>query len=172
MKNMIIYFLFSLLSLVAIGQTTVLVPQQSIKKGGMELSYSCDTAYLHLNLSAPTRGWLAIGFNDRPGIEGTYLLMARVQDGRAEVVAHYTIRPGNYQSLVSLGETEQCTLVSGSEVGNRSLVSFSLPLNRVGKYQKALVPGNPYHLILAYSRDDDFQHHSTMRTSLKFTLCP
>lgn len=143
---------------------------QEVTKNGLKVGWKHEGENIHFSMSAPTDGWIAIGFNTGTGMTGAYLLMGRVVNGKAEVVEHYTSSPGEYKSIIDLGEKAQVTEVSGKENGRSTQISFSLPAKAVNNYQRDLLPNSNYTLIMAYSLEDDFQHHSTMRTSTSVTL--
>lgn len=144
--------------------------ENRISKSGMELQWSYIQDQIHFKIKAPSDGWLAIGFNPNEGITDSYLLMARVIDGRVEVVEHYTLSPGNYKSLEKLGGQSLVQNQKGWEKESSTEVEFSIPINAQTKYRYDLSPGKEYKLILAYSREDDFKHHSMMRTSTNIKL--
>ncbi|NJM94213.1 MAG: hypothetical protein HC842_05725 [Cytophagales bacterium] len=60
--------------------------------------------------------------------------------------------------------------MEGAEKAGQTYLRFSLPVEPASRYQKPLQKGRNYHLIMAFSRDDDFQHHSTMRTAVLIEL--
>lgn len=141
-----------------------------ITKNGMTVRWAPTADSIRFELQAPTTGWLAIGFNQSSELTGNWLLMARVINGRAEVVEHHTLAPGNYQPIAQLGEAQVVQCVSGSETKGATTLAFSLPRNAAGRYQKSLASGSSWQMLLAYSRSDDFQHHSVMRTTTQLTL--
>jgi hypothetical protein len=98
------------------------------------------------------------------------LIIARVINGRPEVVEHFTSSPGMFRPITELGGEILVANIDGEESSQTTTISFSLPIGKATDYQRALVPGQSYFLIMAYSRDDDFQHHSMMRTSIKINL--
>ena len=150
---------------------SVLVQEPNrIAKNGMELEWHFAQELIWFEMSAPTEGWVAIGFNESQTISGNYLLMGRVQNGKSEVVEHATIAPGKYHKIEDLDGSNQILSVSGKEIMGKTTLKFALPINALGPYRKDLKPANEYILLLAYSRDDDFQHHSMMRTSIKIKL--
>jgi hypothetical protein len=165
--GVLIYCLPMLLGSGLVGRK---LQQRSVSKSGMTVNWNCQKNRMFFEMSAKTTGWLTLGFNDTPGIKGAYLLMGRVVDGKAEVVEHYTLQAGDYRPIASLGGTTQVEDVDGVEKNGESTIYFSLPLAVAGKYQKQLVQGKRYHWILAYSREDDFQHHSIMRTAVEVQL--
>ncbi len=136
----------------------------------MTVSWKHEGNRVFFEMTAPTTGWVAIGFNPDEGITATYLLMGRVVNGEAELVEHYTLAPGNYKDIESLGDKVAVANVSGEESGNTSTIRFSLPVKTDGKYQKSLTTELKYTMLMAFSRDDDFQHHSMMRTSTSIKL--
>jgi len=143
---------------------------KTISKNKMKVSWQYKNGRIYFEMSAPTDGWITIGFNSTSGIEGAYLLMGNVEKGKPNVVEHYTINPGNYKTISSLGETPQVKDVSGDEKPNRTVLKFSLPIKVENQYQKDLSEGRAYTMIIAYSHEDDFQHHSIMRTSVNIKL--
>lgn len=144
--------------------------KKTIQKNGMTVSwyYSQDRIFFEMN--APTNGWITIGFNTSSGTKDAYLLMGNIQQDRTELVEHYTLNPGNYKPITTLNAKAQVKDIEGEEIGKQTTLQFSLPIKAFSQYQKDLKPGLEYNMILAYSREDDFQHHSMMRTSLPIKL--
>ncbi len=143
---------------------------KSIKKNDLSVSWYYNEDRIFFEMSAPTNGWLAIGFNSKESIEGTYLIMGNVIKDKANVVEHYTISPGNYKPLTDLNMTVQIKDIQGIEKDNTTKLKFSLPIESFSKYQRPLSKDTAYVLWLAYSQEDDFQHHSMMRTFVNITL--
>jgi DOMON domain len=143
---------------------------QKIAQNGMTVSWYHQNDRIYFGMSAPTNGWLAIGFNVSDDIKGTYLLMGNVVDGKANVIEHYTVGVGNYKPLTAFAVPLQVKHVEGVEDKKITVINFSLPANANNKYQKDLSPGLKYILHIAYSQEDDFHHHSMMRTSINISL--
>ena len=143
---------------------------QSITKNEMVVEWLHRGDRVHFQMEAPTQGWLAIGFNDHDHINQAYLVMGRVVNKKTEVVQYYTSRPGQYRPISQHGATPNVEDIFGEQNDKRTQIKFSLPIQAMSKFERSLLPGKDIFLILAFSREDDFQHHSTMRTSLKITL--
>lgn len=172
-----IYLRISLLALLlfAIGCTTSRAQKtndtQQISQSGMDIAWEHRDGRVYFEISAPTAGWVTIGFNESAGLKGAWLLMGRVVNGKAELVEHHTIGPGNYKPVTELGGTATVQHVSGQESNGTTTLQFSVPARPGGKHQKVLRPGTHYPAtIVAYSRHDDFQHHSIMRTTANIKL--
>lgn len=144
--------------------------KQIVSKNGMEVRWHFQEKRIFFEMNAPTTGWVTIGFNTSKKIKGTYLVMGNVVKGSPNVVEHYTIAVGNYQPIEALGTESQVKNVQGNQNGKRTFLQFSLPVQPISKYQRNLNKGMSYTLLLAYSQEDDFQHHSIMRTSIHIML--
>ena len=143
---------------------------QTISKNRVNVHWHYQGDRIYFEMSAPTDGWVTIGFNQSTGIQGAYLLMGNVINGQTNLVEHYTLSAGNYQPIKKLNGQVQVKDIEGVEKGNKTTIKFSLPILAASKYQKDLSKGSEYVMILAYSQADDFQHHSMMRTSMKVKL--
>jgi len=157
----------------AILTITQIQPQDTMKevrKNNMTVRWKMEKEYIYFEIEAPTSGWVAIGFNETTSLAGTYLLMGRIRNGKAEVVEHYTEKPGNYKPIADLGIPNQVISISGDEKGNLTKLKFSIPISKSSKYHKQLSTESKWTLLFAYSVDDDFQHHSIMRTSVNIKL--
>jgi len=143
---------------------------KEISKNNMTVRWKTEQEIIHFEMEAPTDGWVAIGFNETSSLTGTYLLMGRVKNGKTEVVEHYTSQPGSYKPIVQYGVASQITIISGTETGNFTRLKFSIPVAAASKYHKELLTDSKWTLLMAFSLDDDFQHHSIMRTSVDIKL--
>lgn len=141
-----------------------------IEVNGMVFRWHIAEDRLHVDVSAPTQGWVAVGFNPKRGLAGTHLIMGAVVDGQTTVDDRYIVRIGQHRSISALGGVPSLSHIQGTETADETRLSFSLPLHAPDRFHQTLVPGETYHLLLAYSVDDDFMHHSRMRTHVSFQL--
>jgi DOMON domain len=144
--------------------------QHSIEVNGMKVHWSTVGRDIAFELSAPTTGWIAIGFNETESLAGTYLVMARVRAGVAAVVEYKTLAPGDYRPITALGGRASVVVIGGAEQGNSTSVRFRIPQLVTDGFHKQLLPSSKWRLLVAYSREDDFQHHSMMRTNVEINL--
>lgn len=162
-----------LITLLIANVSTLLMAQgklHTIKKNGMEVQWHNEKDKILFKMTAPTTGWVTIGFNESNTITGAYLLMGRVRQNDAEVVEHFTIGPGNYVPIKTLDDKILISEVSGFVANTVTTISFSVAVSSTCTYQKDLAAGTTYWMTLAYSSEDDFQHHSIMRTSVRIKL--
>ena len=145
-------------------------PEKSITKNGLTVSWSYTTDRIFFSIEAPTNGWVAIGFNQKEELSDTYLIMGSIVQNNVQVVEHYVLEPGNYKPITDLGASSKVTEISGTETKGKTKILFSVPIRSQNKFRKNLRPESVYSLLIAYSMEDDFMHHSRMRTSLKIQL--
>lgn len=143
---------------------------KEISKNKMTVKWKIDQEFIHFDMEAPTDGWVAIGFNETASLAGTYLLMGRIRNGKAEIVEHYTNQPGSYKPIAAYGITNQVLSITGNEIGSNTRLRFTIPISAASKYHKDLLPDTNWSMLIAYSVADDFQHHSIMRTSVNIKL--
>jgi len=143
---------------------------QKIQKNDMFVEWNYQEDKIEFEIKSPTKGWLAIGFSESSSLKGTYLVMGNVIDENVNVVEHYTLKPGLYKPITELGGSAEAIIVSGIESNNNTTIKFLLPIASDSKFKKHLTKGATYNLLMAYSLEDDFQHHSIMRTSVKIKL--
>jgi len=144
--------------------------RSTISKNGMTISWYHHKDRVYFEMEAPCPGWVAIGFNESAALPGTYLVMGNVVNGTATVTEHHTFKPGDYRALPAIGAGNRVEDVSGSQTDNKTIIHFSLPVDGEDKYRKNLSKDLEYSLLIAFSREDDFQHHSIMRTSTTIKL--
>jgi hypothetical protein len=137
---------------------------------GMIFQWAFDKDNLHCKATAPTTGWVAIGFNTKDELSGTNLIMGAVEQDFVTIDDRFIIRPGNHKSITELGGSEALTQRTGSEFGNHTTISFSIPLSVNDKFHHELREGEEYYVLMAFSQEDDFQHHSMTRTTVKIKL--
>lgn len=143
---------------------------QPITKNNMSVSWKIEGAFLHVSMSSPNQGWVAVGFNTADQLVGTNLIMAAVEKGKAVLSDRYIVAVGDHRSVADLGSRPTAKLVEGYENEQGTHITFSIPLKTMDKFHHVLEDGKTYYLLMAYSMEDDFQHHSMMRTSVMIRL--
>lgn len=141
-----------------------------VARHGMQVTWRHRGDRVHFTVSAPTSGWVGIGFNERDDVVGAHLILTHVLAGRAAAVEYSVLAAGDYRPITSLGGSSGIADIAGDERNGVTTVHFSLPQVALGTRQRALSPDRAYFMIMAFSAEDDFAHHSRMRTSVAVTL--
>ena len=80
---------------------------KTISKNKMTVKWHHENEHVYFEMSAPTTGWVTIGFNTNSSLVGSTLLMGNVINGKTSVLEHYTIDLGNYKPIEKLGATSE-----------------------------------------------------------------
>lgn len=113
---------------------------------------------LRIRLTAPTTGWLAVGFDPTSFMNESNLIIGYYDSGSSSVRDDYGTGQFTHDSDVNLGGTSDVELLSGSQSGGETEIEFRIPLDSGDQYDKVLAEGNTYTVIFAYGNDgaDDF----------------
>jgi DOMON domain len=170
--NQLFHFSFWPLMALFLPQCTAqTIPgMQEISQNGMTVTWKIAQERLLLTMRAPTSGWVAVGFNTLEGLAGTNLVMAAVEGQEVRLSDRYIVAPGDHRSVAELGGKPSAMLISGTEDATGTIIQFALPLHAADSFHVALTRGQSLHLLMAFSREDDFAHHSMMRTAVTITL--
>lgn len=128
--------------------------------GGFTFEWKVEdsTGTIRIILTAPTTGWLAVGFEPTAFMNEANLLIGYVSGGAAQVRDDYGTGAVTHESDVTLGGTDNVELIAGSEVSGETVLEFRIPLDSGDAYDKVLVEGTTYSVIFAYGQNgaDDF----------------
>lgn len=141
-----------------------------VERNGMIFEWMIEGANLRGKMLAPTTGWVAIGLNTHSSLKGTNLIIGAVEQEFYRIDDRYIVAPGNHKSMIQMGVEDQIILKNGREWQGTTTIEFTIPLQSKDKYHFQLNEGSEYHLLMAFSAEDDFDHHSMMRTSTKIKL--
>lgn len=140
-----------------------------ISDAGVTFSWTHDSDRLRCMISAPTRGWIAAGFNETSGLRGTRFVMAAVSIRPMRVSERIALVP-DHREITAHGGVPALRDADGSYEEGRSRLSFSLPHKFEDRPALSLRPGSHAHLMLAWSHETEFDHHSAWRRHFPITL--
>jgi hypothetical protein len=98
------------------------------------------------------------------------LIIGYVSDGRVFVSDDYGTWYSSHGSDESLGGNDDVTGLSGKEAGKKTQISFTIPLESGDEYDRLLIPGKKYQILLAYGKKDDFNSIHRKKTVVTITL--
>ncbi len=142
---------------------------KSVEREGVAFKWHHQDDKLFGELSAPTAGWFAVGFNSEQSLRGTYFIIAAVSSAPIHAEEHLAIVP-QHKHFAELGWNETLTRLGSSYTKGRSQISFSIAARPVLQHGVALWPGARTYMMLAWSHERDFDHHSAWREHLDVTL--
>ncbi len=140
------------------GATQTPVPPAEsdfVQEEGFELSWAVEGEEVLVTMSAPTTGWIAVGFHSEGAMKNAQIAIGWVEGETVSLRDDFGTGFTTHASDASLDGTDDLTVVSGSEEGGRTTISFRMPLAGGGSSDRVLVPGEPCHTVMAYGNDED-----------------
>ena len=161
---------FGIVILLCVMANTKTQGQEKITASGITFTYQIIEERLKCSLEAPTNGWIGVGFNTKNAIVGSDLLLFNIIDQQVSSTDLYVKGVGNPVRDIKNGGRNSIVIKEGKERQGYTKVHFSIPLisGDPNDFEHSL--GQKAWLILAYSTDDDFEHHSRVRRHIPFTL--
>jgi hypothetical protein len=101
--------------------------QRSVEGAGVRFEWVIRDAQVLACMQAATTGWVTVGFNTQPTLDGARLVMGRVVNGRAEAQVHIAQPSRHIHRLTPQGK-ERVSEVSGSQSRGITSICFSMPL--------------------------------------------
>ncbi len=146
---------------------------QEINVDDFTLRWATQTGdSLAVELTGPTTGWVAVGFDPEQMMQGANLIIGYVESGTPSLRDDYGVAPTSHAPDTALGGTDDVTINGGDQTGGETTIEFSIPLDSGDSYDKPLSPGNTYPVILARGPDgaDDFTTYHEFVTAAEIEI--
>lgn len=139
--------------------------QHSLTAEKVTFDWSVDGDNLAVKLSAPTEGWVAVGFNPVKRMQGANIILGYVKKGKVKVFDEIGTKPIQHAKDVSQEGKENVTLIGGSEENGTTTIEFTIPLNSGDVHDGVIDPAGDTVVILAYGeRDSRKMGHKSQAT--------
>ncbi len=144
----------------------------SITSAEVEFQWKIEGANLSVILTAPTLGWIAVGFNPSIKMKDANIIIGYVKDGQVFLRDDFGIAQVKHQSDESLGGKSDITGAGGSENDGTTQIRFTIPLDSGDSKDRPLSAGGDYRVILARGTNDadGFGSRHAKRTTVKIKL--
>lgn len=146
---------------------------QELEVSGFLLRWETQSGgNLAVELTGPTTGWVAVGFDPSVMMLDANIIIGYVSGGNAFIRDDFGWQTTSHRADTLLGGTDDVTIDGGSESGGQTQIRFTIPLDSGDEYDKPLVPGNTYPVILARGPDgaDDFSTAHTFITTAEIEI--
>ena len=171
---------FAALMLVLIAALAGAQAQQKDENGfwvtsaiGMDLKWKVEGEWLYVSVSAPTTGWVSVGFNPAGKMKNANIIIGYVQTGEVFIRDDFGSAPTQHQADAGIGGSLDIGKPSGSESNGKTEISFRIKLDSGDTKDRPLEAGKTYRVILGYGKDgaDNFEaYHGDKRTTIKIKL--
>jgi hypothetical protein len=120
----------------------------------VSLTMSVDGQDLSVSVSAPTTGWVAVGFDASAAMKDANIVIGYVEDGQVYIRDDWGSGHTSHEPDTDMGGSDDISAASGDETDGTTTISFTIPLDSGTPGDKPLVPGNTVEVLLAYGPDD------------------
>ncbi|MBN1434754.1 hypothetical protein JW921_08345 [Candidatus Fermentibacterales bacterium] len=125
---------------------------------------------LSVRLSAPTTGWVAVGFDPTAMMKDADLVIGYVTpEGELFLRDDFGTSVTGHSPDTGLGGTSDFFGADGSEREGITSISFLIPMDSGDPYDRPLSAGATHTVLLAYGREgaDDFTSHHSWATMVE-----
>lgn len=143
---------------------------KSTDAGDFHLEWMVDGSNLNVKVSAPTEGWVAVGFDPSNKMKDADILIGYVEDGEVVIEDHYGNSPISHRSDERGDGSNDLSNIAGSERNGVTELSFTIPLNSGDSRDRVLVEGESYKVIFASHTKDKITMKHNRRTSVQISL--
>jgi hypothetical protein len=127
---------------------------------------------LSVELTAPTTGWVGVGFDPDSIMLGANFILGYVASGTPTLRDDYGWQTFSHRDDTLLGGTNDISSPGGSESGGSTTITFTIPLDSGDQYDKPLDPGTSYTILLARGPNgaDNFTTQHEFMTTASITI--
>ena len=122
-----------------------------------------------IRLDTPSPGWLALGVNDSRALAGTRFVIADVAGPLVRAEERVALLPGHV-AVATLGLAPILLEAGGHYREGRATLALELEPAIDERPRLRLRSGSRLHLMLAWSHESDFEHHSAWRRHVPVEL--
>jgi len=139
---------------------------------GVTLTIRLETDSLEISISAPTTGWVSVGFEPSRVMKDADIYIGYVQDGEVYLRDDFGTGNTSHAPDTSLGGESSFARLSGSEVDGVTSITFTIPRNSGDRFDKVLTAGGSYKVLMGYGPEgsDDFTTYHRWVKSVDLTL--
>jgi hypothetical protein len=146
---------------------------KKIEVDGFALQWKVEGDLVRFRVSAPTTGWVAVGFDPSRAMKDANFIIGYVDGSGASIRDDFGVtatRHGPDEDYEGSGS--HITQVEGSETGEMTELGFTIPLESGDSRDSVLVPGQKHKILLAHgpAGADDFSSYHQKKTSLEVTF--
>ena len=133
-----------------------------------------DADYLYIAFEAATTSWVAVGLAPEQRMPGANYLLGAVENGQAQLWDAYGQAPvgATHPPDEDLGGSDDIVADAGVEEGGVTRFEAQIPLDSGDAYDKPLVPGETYPIVVAVGGSDGYNAPHTYRGGGQITLGP
>lgn len=136
----------------------------SVAAKEIQVKWKVEGENIHFEVSAPTTGWVSIGFDPSRAMKDADMIFGYVASGDTIIEDHFGTGAFSHAKDTSLGGSSDIDNAEGSETGGKTTLRFTIPIDSGDEYDTPLTPGETHTLLIAHGpdgADDSSTKHKT-----------
>jgi hypothetical protein len=143
---------------------------KSVEHQGFTLTWRVDGENLEVAVEAPTKGWVAVGFEPSSMMKDADYIIGYVTENEVFIRDDFGVGTASHKADTELGGSDDVSILGGSETNGNTSIQFSIPLQSGDEYDKVLEPGATYVVLLAYGNVDNVDSIHRKHAKIDITL--
>lgn len=140
---------------------------RTVELEGSVLAWTELDGAMRFRFSAPTLGWLAVGFGGGPAMKDASLVIGYVDEDGGHGRDDHGTSPVSHSPDADLGGTDDLEDMEFQEDEDRTVFSFTLPVVPSDSLDPELIPGTSIRVLVAWGDRDAFSGmHSKAFTAM------
>ncbi len=142
-----------------------------IEKADIRMKWRMEEEWIRIHLTAPTNGWIAVGFSPKTGMKDANIIIGFVnEDGDIEIEDHYGSDTFSHRKDTSADGRRDVIVIGGEEKEESTEIRFRIPLDSGDIRDVPLEAGKSTTIILSYGETDNINQQHVVRTITQFEL--
>ena len=139
---------------------------------GVDLQWRVEGENITVQMTAPTTGWVAVGFDPTRMMADANMIIGYVANGELSIADDYGTGNTVHGRDTDNGGTDNIIEAEGTEENGRTKITFTIPLDSGDVTDRPLAVSESYKVIVAYGPDgeDNFDAYHAARGSLEMEL--
>ncbi len=143
---------------------------KEITTAQITFKWTISEGNLYVILSAPTDGWVSVGFDPTRMMKDANIIIGYVKGTEVVIDDQFGIRTTSHKPDTELGGTNDVTILGGSDTGGITTLRFSIPLDSGDTFDRKIEKGNEYTILVAYGARDNLTSYHKKRGKVKITF--
>ena len=127
----------------------------TLEAKNMTVFWTLEGDQVHMQLSAETTGWVAIGIDPENAMGGADIIMGAVKNGKVKIVDHYADAKRGHSPDERLGGSNHVINPEGSETDGVTTISFTLSVAAAEEWDKPIHTDKMTRTMIAYGTGRD-----------------
>ncbi|MFO7910704.1 MAG: DOMON domain-containing protein [Desulfotignum sp.] len=127
----------------------------TLEAKNMTVSWTLEGEQVHMQLSAKTTGWVAIGIDPEEAMGGADIIIGAVKNGKVRIEDHFADSRRGHSPDEKLGGSNHVINPEGSETDGVTTISFTLSTTAAEEWDKPVHTDKMTRVMIAYGTGRD-----------------